>query len=78
MGSTTIWNGRDTAGVLSNRHGTGQPSKTPAVDDRKTVESFNKTSVGDITNNQDAKRSSAVRLRRPDSHRDELKGSGTT
>ena len=44
----------ETTGVLSNRHRTGQPKKTTAVDDKNIVrncEEKPKTSVSDITNN---------------------------
>ena len=54
---TTTWNvlkKKETAGVLSNRHRTGRPRKTTAVDDRNIVRAVKKnpkTSVSDITNN---------------------------
>lgn len=57
IASTTIWNimkKKETTGVLSNRHRTGRPRVTTAVDDRnivRAVKKHPKTTVPDITAN---------------------------
>lgn len=54
---STIWNvlrKKEATGVLSNRHRTGRPRKTTAVDDRNIVRAFRKdpkTTVSEISNN---------------------------